>query len=167
MQTAKALHRLRRDTRDKSWRTRDRTTEQDGIFVQTKSGMLHGLHKETLGIGVDVFFGVPFAKPPLGDLRFRKPVKIDPWPGIYNAHHLPNSCQQEVTNTFPGFRGEEMWNPNTNISEDCLYLNIWVPSKFRLKVYPLFTIFTCWYYHCIHSLLDERCGVDIQKAIKM
>lgn len=107
--------------------------EQEGIFVQTKSGMLHGLHKEAMGIGVDVFLGVPFAKPPLADLRFRKPVKIDPWPGIFNAHHLPNSCQQEMSNTFPGFRGEEMWNPNTNISEDCLYLNIWVPSKFRPK----------------------------------
>jgi len=107
------------------------SSSSDAVLVQTKSGVLHGLHKSAMGIGVDVFLGVPFAKPPVGDLRFKKPVPVDPWPGIYDAQNLPNSCQQEMYNVFPGFRGEEMWNPNTNISEDCLYLNIWAPTKFK------------------------------------
>ena len=67
---------------------------------------------------------IPFAKAPVGELRFKKPVPIDPWQGVYEARRLPNSCQQERYDVFPGFRGEEMWNPNTPISEDCLYLNV-------------------------------------------
>ncbi|KAL3280243.1 hypothetical protein HHI36_017738 [Cryptolaemus montrouzieri] len=82
---------------------------------------------------VHVFTGIPFAKPPIEQLRFRKPVPIDPWHGILNATKLPNSCYQERYEYFPGFEGEEMWNPNTNISEDCLYLNIWVPQRLRIR----------------------------------
>lgn len=69
----------------------------------------------------------------VGPLRFRKPVPIDPWHGVFDAIALPNSCYQEKYEYFPGFEGEEMWNPNTNLSEDCLYLNVWVPQKVRLR----------------------------------
>ena len=72
---------------------------------------------------------IPFAKPPLGDLRFKKPIPVDPWPQVYDANRLPNSCPQNALNYFPGFSGEDRWNPKTPISEDCLYLNLWVPTK--------------------------------------
>ena len=74
---------------------------------------------------------IPYAKPPLGELRFRKPEPVDDWQGVHEATQLPNSCSQEPSEVFPGFSGEEMWNPNTPISEDCLYLNLWVPTNFR------------------------------------
>jgi acetylcholinesterase len=114
----------------------------EGPIVETTSGILRGLSRTVLDREVHVFLGVPFAKPPIGPLRFRKPLPIEYWHGVLNATTLPNSCYQERYEYFPGFEGEEMWNPNTNISEDCLYLNIWVPQKIRIRhknVVPLTT----------------------------
>uniref|UniRef100_A0AAU6PBV9 Carboxylic ester hydrolase n=1 Tax=Protohermes xanthodes TaxID=1452977 RepID=A0AAU6PBV9_9NEOP len=105
----------------------------DPLVVETQSGLVRGFSKNVLGREVHVFVGIPFAKPPVGPLRFRKPVPVDPWHGILDANVLPNSCYQERYEYFPGFEGEEMWNPNTNISEDCLYLNLWVPQRLRLR----------------------------------
>ncbi|XP_058804546.1 acetylcholinesterase-like [Phymastichus coffea] len=105
----------------------------DPLVVSTTSGLMRGLSRTILDKEVHIYYGVPFAKPPIGPLRFRKPAPMEPWPGIYNATVMPNSCIQERYEYFPGFEGEEMWNPNTNISEDCLYMNIWVPKKLRLR----------------------------------
>jgi hypothetical protein len=97
--------------------------------VYTTTGALRGIRRTVLDKKeVHVYYGVPFAKPPLGSLRFKKPVPLDPWNGTLNAFHQPNTCYQEVLENFPGFKGEVTWLPNTNISEDCLYMNIWVPK---------------------------------------
>nr|AHJ25667.1 acetylcholinesterase type-2 [Sogatella furcifera] len=109
------------------------THHSDPPIVQTQSGAVRGMSKTVLGREVHVFTGIPFAKPPVGPLRFRKPVPVDPWHGVLDATTLPNSCYQERYEYFPGFEGEEMWNPNTNLSEDCLYLNIWVPHRLRIR----------------------------------
>ncbi|XP_043274489.1 acetylcholinesterase-like [Venturia canescens] len=110
-----------------------RVTRSDPLIVETTSGFVRGFSSSVLDREVHVFYGIPFAKPPIGPLRFRKPLPIERWHGVLNATKLPNSCWQERYEYFPGFEGEEMWNPNTNISEDCLYLNIWVPQKLRLR----------------------------------
>nr|CAD7269648.1 unnamed protein product [Timema shepardi] len=110
-----------------------RSNHGDPLLVETQSGLVKGLNRNVLGRDVHVFYGVPFAKPPLGSLRFRRPVPVDPWHGVLDATVLPNSCYQERYEYFPGFEGEEMWNPNTNISEDCLYLNLWVPERLRIR----------------------------------
>lgn len=104
---------------------------RDPLVVQTKSGLVRGIRTNVLGKDVDTFLGIPFAQPPVGDLRYKKPVPVTPWHNILEATKLPNSCVQEPFTYFPGFHGEEMWNPNTELSEDCLYLNIWAPAHLR------------------------------------
>lgn len=104
----------------------------DELFVSTKYGKVRGVllpvpRGNTLG-SVFAFLGIPYAKPPLSDLRFRPPKEPEPWKGIRDATHFANSCYQVVDDMYPGFPGAEMWNPNTPLSEDCLYLNVWVPS---------------------------------------
>ncbi|KAF4525883.1 hypothetical protein B566_EDAN014660 [Ephemera danica] len=102
---------------------------RDPLLIETTTGQVRGFSRTIHSKEISVFYGIPFARPPIGDLRFRRPVPIDPWDGILLADTMPSSCFQERYEYFPGFEGEEMWNPNTNISEDCLYLNIWAPKK--------------------------------------
>lgn len=107
--------------------------QTDPLIVETKSGLIRGYSKLVLSHEVHAFTGIPFAKPPVGPLRFRKPVPVEPWEGILNATKLPYSCYQENYDYFPGFEGEAMWNANTELSEDCLFLSIWVPQKLRIR----------------------------------
>uniref|UniRef100_A0ABM5G3N0 Carboxylic ester hydrolase n=1 Tax=Pogona vitticeps TaxID=103695 RepID=A0ABM5G3N0_9SAUR len=101
---------------------------EDDTIITTKNGRVRGVNLSVLGGTVTAFLGIPYAAPPIGRLRFKKPQLPEPWSGIWDATRHANSCFQNRDDTFPGFVGSEMWNPNTNLSEDCLYLNVWVPS---------------------------------------
>lgn len=97
------------------------------VEVDTPSGPLLGYSNVVSGRYVNIFLGVPFAKPPIGELRFRPPEKIAPWSHRVNATSLPSSCWQTLDESFDRFPGVEMWNANTPMNEDCLYLNVWAP----------------------------------------
>lgn len=67
----------------------------DRLVVQTSSGPIRGRSVKVEGREVHVFNGVPFAKPPVDNLRFRKPVPAEPWHGVLDATKLPATCVQE------------------------------------------------------------------------
>ncbi|KAK9524452.1 hypothetical protein VZT92_016847 [Zoarces viviparus] len=102
------------------------------LIVQTRIGRVRGTRMPVPDRSfVTSFLGIPFAEPPVGKRRFRRAEPKRPWTGVYEANAYPNACYQAVDTSFPGFQGSEMWNPNREMSEDCLYLNVWVPSSPR------------------------------------
>ena len=111
-------------------------SRRNDLTVLTDKGRIRGVqyYVPSLGKTVEAYLGIPFAKPPVGHLRFKHPEPIDPWTRTYNATKLPNSCYQNPDTFFDDFVGSNMWNPTTRVSEDCLYLNVWVPkTNPRLK----------------------------------
>ena len=72
------------------------------LVVKTNYGRVRGLRENINGKQVDSFLGIPFAKPPVKDLRFKHPIKADPWDGIFNATERPNTCWQVTDTTYPG-----------------------------------------------------------------
>ncbi|XP_020287286.1 acetylcholinesterase-like isoform X2 [Pseudomyrmex gracilis] len=103
-------------------------SSNDPLIVHTKKGLVRGKTlTATTGKEVDVWFGIPYAQKPIGPLRFRHPRPAERWSGVLNATTLPNSCVQILDTVFGDFAGATMWNPNTPLSEDCLYVNVVAP----------------------------------------
>ena len=101
---------------------------EESVTRDTPVGKIEGTRKTVLEKKVDTFLGVPFARPPVKELRFKPPQPIGKSDFIIKANKLPHSCWQEKDTSFHTFPGVDMWNPNTEMSEDCLYLNIWQPE---------------------------------------
>ena len=101
-----------------------RTTIQGGIIegnYDTKSG-------------VQTYFGIPFAKPPVGELRWKDPQPLASWTGIKQTKHFgPRPVQPPVFGDM-NFRSPSM-------DEDCLYLNVWTPAKRNTKNLPVLVYF--------------------------
>ncbi|XP_023492782.1 liver carboxylesterase-like isoform X1 [Equus caballus] len=105
--------------------------------VDTAQGKVLGKHVSLEGFAqpVAVFLGVPFAKPPLGSLRFAPPQPADPWPFVKNATSYPPMCSQDpvagqIASDLFTIRKE---NIPVQFSEDCLYLNIYTPADLTKK----------------------------------
>jgi para-nitrobenzyl esterase len=91
-----------------------------GDPVATSSGKVSGTR---LSSGVKAYLGIPFAKPPTGELRWKPPQPIS-WDGVWNADRKGPECIQVLrAHDINHYFGEEP------TSEDCLYLNLWAPAE--------------------------------------
>nr|XP_038954071.1 pyrethroid hydrolase Ces2e-like isoform X2 [Rattus norvegicus] len=97
----------------------------------THTGLVQGklVHLKGTKSGVHSFLGIPFAKPPVGPLRFAPPEAPEPWSGVRDGTSEPARCLQndDIVN-LEGLKRIKMIMPHFSMSEDCLYLNIYVPA---------------------------------------
>ena len=101
------------------------------IRIKTGNGILEGT---TEASGISVFRGVPFAQPPLGDLRWKEPQPVRNWQGVRKADRFGNKGMQKPVFGDMGFRAD-------SASEDCLYLNVWMPARASKEKLPVLVYF--------------------------
>ena len=106
---------------------------------QVDSGSITGL-KNKAG-DILIFKGIPFAAPPVGDLRWKAPKLPEKWTGVKKCEDFGASPMQTEPRPFLVYTSEFLI-PDHPIDEDCLYLNIWAPSKKSITKRPVFV----WIY---------------------
>lgn len=83
------------------------------------------------GVAVDnaiVYRGIPYAAPPVGDLRWREPQPVQPWDTVLVADHWSCASWQAAHDPHDANYGVEFYDNDPEFSEDCLYLNVWTPK---------------------------------------
>ena len=95
-------------------------------IAQTNAGLVSGV--EIPGKDITVFKGIPFAAPPVGELRWKAPQPVAPWEGVRKAEDFTAPPMQGV-HRKGSFYDREWQNEPFTCSEDCLYLNVWTPAK--------------------------------------
>ena len=95
--------------------------------VEITGGTIEGLPQGTDQNTILTFKGIPFAAPPVGDLRWKAPEPVEPWTGVKQTHSFCDACMQTpnaMGNTAP-------------VNEDCLYINVWTPAKMTNDKLPV------------------------------
>ncbi|XDV52673.1 hypothetical protein PO909_021368 [Leuciscus waleckii] len=103
----------------------------EGPVVETKLGSLRGSFltvkgKETV---INSYLGVPFSRPPVGSLRLARPQPAEKWQGVRDATKQPPMCIQDRQVSVLELEFLSMDVEIPEVSEDCLYLNIYTPVK--------------------------------------
>lgn len=100
--------------------------------VKTAHGVLEGTANPATGIRM--FKGIPYAQPPIGDLRWKEPQSPKDWTGVRKADQFGPRCAQRPVFGDMNFRSNGM-------GEDCLYLNVWTPAKSGNASLPVLVYF--------------------------
>jgi para-nitrobenzyl esterase len=95
-----------------------------GDPLKTDAGWLAGTMMGDVRSTVRVYRGIPYAAPPVGNLRWREPQPVTPWQGIREATQYGKMCPQ----SFPASRVSDSVQ-ESGMSEDCLYLNVVTPAQ--------------------------------------
>ena len=102
------------------------------VQVTIENGIIEGNYDTHNGI--QRYFGIPFAKPPVGELRWKAPQPLDNWDGIKETKAFgPRPMQTMVFG--------DMNSRSNGVSEDCLYLNVWTPANMETKDLPVLVYF--------------------------
>ena len=109
------------------------------LQVKTENGWIEGKYSQDGN--VRIFKGVPYAAPPVGELRWRGPHPVTPWDGIKEAKYY-NNANMHVRPSMKSFYGKEFDMQEYRVSEDCLYLNIWAPVSQKEEKCPV----ALWYH---------------------
>lgn len=99
--------------------------------VKTANGTVEGTVEAS---GVRSFKGIPFAQPPVGDLRWKEPQPVKNWAGVRPATKFGPRAMQRAVFGDMNFRSDGM-------SEDCLYLNVWTPAQSANEKLPVLVYF--------------------------
>ncbi len=102
--------------------------------VKTEGGSLAGV--PSADGAVVAYKGIPFAAPPVGNLRWRVPKPAAAWQGVRQANEFSASCIQTIVEERKPWTYEFM--THTPISEDCLYLNVWTGARSTAEKRPVF-----------------------------
>ena len=104
------------------------------FLVQTtiEHGVIEGNYDTKSGI--QRYFGIPFAKPPVGNLRWKAPQPLDKWTGVKETKKFAARPMQKLI-------WGDMNSRSNGVSEDCLYLNVWTPAKRNTKGLPVLLYF--------------------------
>jgi para-nitrobenzyl esterase len=114
------------------------------LIVNTKYGKVEGFVKD----GVSRWYGIPYAKPPVDDLRYRRAVECDPWKEVKKCTQFGGRPYQFKLNSVLSRK---------NDTEDCLYLNIWRKNSGE-KNLPVYVWIHGGYLHCYaahYKLYDD------------
>ena len=106
----------------------------NAFAVQTtiENGVIEGNYDTNSGI--QTYFGVPFAKPPVGELRWKAPQPLTNWSGVKETKKFGARPVQAIV-------FGDMNSRSNGLSEDCLYLNVWTPAKRNTKDLPVLVYF--------------------------
>jgi len=103
-------------------------------FAQTKVKTASGVVEGTIENGVRTFKGIPYAAPPVGELRWREPQPAKSWKGTLKTDAFGPRCMQRPIFSDMVFRSKGM-------NEDCLYLNVWTTAKSAKDKLPVLVYF--------------------------